>query len=71
MLKEDDVNRLQKLMARITREGKFEMKMNEFVELFNEMDWINKSLIPTLRSNIMEIKSVKQITPEPKKPGRK
>lgn len=66
-----DAERLAKLMATVIREAKFERSMNSFVELFNEFDWVNKELIPKIKANILEIKSLQQVEKkeEPKKPS--
>lgn len=56
-----DVERLQRLMAKIVKDGKFTLDMNQFVELFNEFEWVNKEIISKMKANIMEVLSLKQM----------
>lgn len=68
---EKDASRLQKLMAKVIKEAEFKLGVNEFVDLFNEFDWVNKTLIPKIRDNIFQIDNIILPKEEEKKPPQR
>ena len=62
---EQDCKKLQILMSRILKEASFNLKINDFVDLFNDLDWVSKTLLPKMQANIFEVVAVK--TPEEQK----
>lgn len=69
---EEDAKRLQILMAKVIKEAEFKLGVNQFVELFNEFDWVNQQLIPKIKAHIFQVeKLIPAKEEEPKKKKKK
>lgn len=67
---EEDVKRLASLLMNITNNAEFKLKINDFVSVFNDLEWAKTGLLPKLQANIFEVKEVKQAAPK-KTPAKK
>jgi hypothetical protein len=58
---DEDVRKLNQLMSVLVAKAQFTLALNEFVDVFNQVDWVKKDLIPRINAHILEVKSIRQV----------
>lgn len=67
---QDDVIRLRKLMHVIVKQAQFTRTLDDFVGLFNDIDWVNKSILPKMEAFIVDEVKIKQKTKDIEQPSK-
>jgi len=58
---DEDVRKLNQLMSVLIAKAQFTLALNDFVDVFNQVEWVKKDLIPRINSHILEVKSIRQV----------
>jgi hypothetical protein len=48
-------------MSVLVAKAQFTLALKEFVDVFNQVDWVKKDRIPRINAHILEVKSVRQV----------
>ena len=59
---EADIKKLQNLMNLVITRAEFRLSINDFVDVWNSLEWVKTDLIPKMSAHIFEVKSVKKKT---------
>ena len=52
--KQTEIDRMQRLMAVVVKDAKWSKSVDEFITIYNEIDWVKKTLIPKMESHIFD-----------------
>ena len=58
---DEDCQKFNILMSKITTSAQFNLTFNEFIDFYNLVDHMKKVIYPKLQANVLEVMSVKQM----------
>lgn len=60
-----DIDRVMKLLATITKEARFERSVDGFITLYNDLDWVKRTILPKMEAHLVDdIKITQKQSPE-------